>query len=203
MDSVFNALALNSISVPNWANLDYFRPLLPCSLVIQIVFRLWSRYCHRSGQFVAYVPPIRWKTGRLCRSRRSQHMNGILVVYLLVAIGGGGSLANVVTQSPSVLSNHSVTIPTQHVPDPHPSSSPDLRRSGHRHRHKSRPPPSPFSPSGLAVINRCTLAIQQKNRRKAQRWSDEYLIKPFTVELKWAILGRSRVNGSHFQAGCS
>ncbi|KAE9552755.1 hypothetical protein FO519_004017 [Halicephalobus sp. NKZ332] len=125
-------------------------------------------------------------------------MSGIVLVYLLVAIGGGGSLANVVVESSSVSANQSVTLLTRHVPDPYPSPLPDLKKSGHRHRHKPRPPPSPFSASGLAVINRCTLAIQQKNRKKAQRWSDEYLIKPFTVQLKPDVLNLPHKIGGLF-----
>ena len=118
-------------------------------------------------------------------------MRRALFIFIIVTIGGGGILDSFVTSSAtSNLQNNNNNSNTtsdldllstqQHYPDSFPTPIPSKPTHHHHHKHRTKPP-SPFTTRGLAVINRCTLAVQNKNRLKLSQWSDEYLIRPLTV----------------------
>uniref|UniRef100_A0AC34QSN5 Uncharacterized protein n=1 Tax=Panagrolaimus sp. JU765 TaxID=591449 RepID=A0AC34QSN5_9BILA len=116
-----------------------------------------------------------------------------------MVIGGGGSLVNESTTTTTTTTASSISNKTIHIlesaPDPFPP--PILKKP----RLPPKPPPSPFSPSGLAVINRCTIAVQ--NRTRSQKWSDEYLIRPLSIsQLKPNILDLPhRIGGLFCRSG--
>jgi flagellar motility protein MotE (MotC chaperone) len=154
-------------------------------------------------------------------------MRRALFIFIIVTIGGGGYLESFVTSSSAAVSqsysqdiinrnNNSIITTTdiivlststqKHFPDPFPtpisSDTPTHRHHHHHHKHRTKPP-SPFTTRGLAVINRCTLAIQNKNRLKLPKWSDEYLLRPLTVpRLKPSVLTNPhRIGGLYCRAG--
>uniref|UniRef100_A0A7E4VAY3 Pkinase_fungal domain-containing protein n=1 Tax=Panagrellus redivivus TaxID=6233 RepID=A0A7E4VAY3_PANRE len=185
--------------------------------LIRHVCRIWGIVCTPRRILTAYATPLRQTTSNGdCRRYwssllRRQHMSGVVLVCILVTIGGGGSLASFpVVDGDSVLSSNLSTVAPLIVinqtqfPDQPLSHHHHHSHHQHRNHHRHRPKPhSPFSQAGLDIINRCTVAIQDRNRKKSAKWSDEFLIRPMPIpRLKPDILSSPhKIGGLYCRAG--